>query len=54
MNFPYSELREQLINVARLLFQAGVMSHSGPGGAGGEAPCRGRGGVPRRSFFFLH
>src|SRR5260221_7064092 len=30
-NSTYSELREQLLQAARMLFQAGVMSHSGHG-----------------------
>jgi len=31
MNSPYSELREQLVQAAHMLFQSGVMSHSGHG-----------------------
>jgi L-ribulose-5-phosphate 4-epimerase len=30
-NSPYSELREQLVQAAHMLFQSGVMSHSGHG-----------------------
>jgi L-ribulose-5-phosphate 4-epimerase len=35
----YSELREQLVQAARLLFQAGVMSHSGHGNMSARLPA---------------
>jgi len=37
-NFSESELREQLVQAARLLFQTGVMSHSGHGNMSARLP----------------
>jgi L-fuculose-phosphate aldolase len=37
-NLSYSELREQLVQAARLLGQAGVMSHSGHGNMSARLP----------------
>ena len=41
MNLSYSELREQLIQAAHLLFHAGVMSHSGHGNMSVRLPENG-------------
>jgi L-fuculose-phosphate aldolase len=41
-NSNYSELREQLSQAARLLFEAGVMSHSGHGNMSARLPEGGR------------
>src|SRR5437667_7202385 len=37
-NLSYSELREQLMQAAHLLFQTGVMSHSGHGNMSARLP----------------
>src|SRR6266567_6954244 len=41
-NFSYSELREQIIQAAHMLFQAGVMSHSGHGNMSIRLPEEGQ------------